>query len=291
MIYMFLFDHEHEFPIGIMCKVLEVSRSGYYHWKRSPVNKRKQAKADLKRVITEVYLEFKQRYGSPRLTIELNARGYKISKPTVAKYMKELGLRSKIARRYRITTDSEHNYLVVDNILDRQFTQTEPGKAWVSDITYIAVKEGFIYLTTIIDLYDRKVIGWSLSKDMSTENTTLATFKMAKKNRVFEEGLIFHSDQGVQYANYKFANYLESFNVVRSMSRKANCWDNAVAESFFKSLKVEMVYENLQLSTKQMKSKVFEYIEMWYNKKRRHSYLNYKTINEFNQIININKAA
>lgn len=214
--------------------------------------------------------------------------------------MKELGLRSKVTRRYRITTDSEHNYLVVDNILDRQFAQTEPGKAWVSDITYIAVKEGFIYLTTIIDLYDRKVIGWSLSKDMSTENTTLAAFKMTKKNRVFKEGLIFHSDQGVQYANYKFANYLEYFNVVRSISRKANCWDNAVAESFFKSLKVEMVYGNLQLSTKQMQSKVFDpnevnwrkqYIEMWYNKKRRHSYLNYKTINEFNQIININKAA
>ncbi|WP_410879815.1 IS3 family transposase [Myroides sp. DW712] len=130
-----------------MCKVLEVSRSGYYHWKRSPVNKSKQAKADLKRVITEVYFEFKQRYGSPRLTIELNARGYKVSKPTVAKYMRELGLRSKAARQYRITTDSEHNYLVVDNILDREFTQTEPGKAWVFDINYIAVKEGFIYLS------------------------------------------------------------------------------------------------------------------------------------------------
>ncbi|MEC4115328.1 IS3 family transposase, partial [Myroides pelagicus] len=152
--------------------------------------------------------------------------------------MRELGLRSKVARRYRVTTDSEHNYLVVDNVLNREFTQTKPGKAWVSDITYIAVKEGFVYLTTVIDLYDRKVIGWSLSKDMTTENTTLAAFKMAKNNRAFEQGLIFHSDQGVQYANYKFANYLESFNVVRSMSRKANCWDNAVAESFFKSLKV-----------------------------------------------------
>ena len=210
MIYLFILNHEHAFPIEIMCKVLEVSRSSYYHWKRSPINKRQQTKANLKRIITEVYLEFKQRYGSPRLTIELNARGYKISKTTVAKYIKELGLRSKVARRYRITTDSEHNYLVIDNILDRKFTQAEPGKAWVSDITYIAVKEGFVYLTTVIDLFDRKVIGWSLSKDMSTEKTTLAAFKMAKMNRPFEDGLIFHSDQGIQYANYKFANYLES---------------------------------------------------------------------------------
>ena len=291
MIYLFILNHEHEFPIEIMCKVLEVSRSSYYHWKWSPINKRQQTKANLKRIITEVYLEFKQRYGSPRLTIELNARGYKISKTTVAKYMKELGLRSKVARRYRITTDSEHNYLVVDNILDRKFTQAEPGKAWVSDITYIAVKEGFVYLTTVIDLFDRKVIGWSLSKDMSTEKTALAAFKMAKMNRPFEDGLIFHSDQGIQYANYKFANYLESFKVVRSMSRKANCWDNAVAESFFKSLKTEMIYGSLQLSTKLMESKIVEYIEIWYNKKRRHSYLNYQTINEFNQIINIKNVA
>lgn len=291
MIYNFIQKYEVEFPIGTMCKVLEVSSSSYYHWKRSPDNKKEQTKANLKQAITTIYLEFKQRYGSPRITMELKARGYKISEPTVAKYMRELGLRSKLAKRYKVTTDSKHNFLVVENVLNRAFTQHAPGKAWVSDITYISVLGGFIYLTTVMDLYDRKIVGWSISKDMTTENTTLAAFKMAIKNRSFEEGLIFHSDQGVQYANYKFSNFLDSFKVVRSMSRKGNCWDNAVAESFFKSLKTELIYGNLITTKAKMQIKVFEYIELWYNKKRRHSHLGYLTIEEFNQLVNINKAA
>lgn len=291
MIYKFIQKHEFEFPIGIMCKVLEVSSSSYYHWKRSPNNKKEQTKVDLKQAITTVYLEFKQRYGSPRIAMELKARGYKISEPTVAKYMKELGLRSKLAKRYKVTTDSNHNYLEVKNVLNREFTRTEPGRAWVSDITYIHVQGGFIYLTTVMDLYDRKIVGWSISKDMTTENTILAAFKMAKKNRPFEEGLIFHSDQGVQYANYKFSNFLESFRVVRSMSRKGNCWDNAVAESFFKSLKTEVIYGYLITTSAKMRTKVFEYIELWYNKNRRHAHLGYLTIEEFNHLININKVA
>ena len=291
MIYRFIVSYEHKFPVETMCKVLEVSRSSYYAWKRSPDNKRKQTKEQLKQIIKEVYLECKQRYGSPRLTIELKARGYKVSEPTVANYMKELGIRSKLAKKFKITTDSKHSYLAAENILDRNFKQTEPGKAWVSDITYIQVQGGFIYLTTVMDLYDRKIIGWALSTDMSTQDTTLAAFKMAKNNRPFSPGLIFHSDQGIQYANYKFVNYLESFKVVRSMSRKGNCWDNSVAESFFKSLKTELIYGYILTNTAKMKTKVFEYIESWYNKKRRHSYLNYLTIEEFNQKTQINKAA
>ncbi|MHC5310380.1 IS3 family transposase [Myroides sp. LJL116] len=137
-------------------------------------------------------------------------------------------------------------------------------------MTYIAIKGGFVYLTTVIDLYDRKLIGWSISDDMSTDNTTLAAFKMAKKKRPFNKGLIFHSDQGVQYANKKFTNYLDSFGLTRSMSCKGNCWDNAVAESFFKSLKAEIIYGNLLTSRAKMQKQVFEYIELWYNKKRRH---------------------
>lgn len=291
MIYKFIFDHEDEFPVETMCKVLEVSRSSYYNWKRSPISKKQQTKADLKELVKKTYFSCEQLYGSPRITVELNKNGHKISEPTVAKYMRELGLKSKVSKRFRITTDSDHSFLIVENILNRRFNQNEPGKAWVSDITYIAVKGGFVYLTTVIDLYDRKVIGWSLSKDMSTEKTTLAAFKMAKKNRSFKKGLIFHSDQGVQYANYKFANYLESFGVIRSMSRKANCWDNSVAESFFKSFKTELIYGNLMLTSAQMETKIFQYIETWYNRKRRHSYLNYLTIEEFNQKTQIKKAA
>lgn len=170
----------------------------------------------------------------------------------------------------------------MENILDRQFVVDKPSKVWVSDITYIYTKEGFLYLTTILDLYDRKIIGWSLASGMSTDQTTLAAWKMAISNRSPKEGLLFHSDRGIQYANHKFANIIESYNVKRSMSRKGNCWDNAVAESFFKTLKTELIYGNKRISKKQMELEIFEYIEIWYNKKRRHSALNYMTIQEFN---------
>lgn len=155
--------------------------------------------------------------------------------------MRELGLRSKLNRKFKATTDSKHNYLVVENVLDRNFKAALKSKVWASDITYIQTRKGFLYLTTFIDLYDRKMIGWSLSDQMSTEETSLGTWRMAVKNRSFEKRLIFHSDRRVQYASATFTNTLESANVVRSMSRKGNYWDNAVAESFFKSLKSELI--------------------------------------------------
>jgi putative transposase len=282
MIFDFIKNHEKIFPIEKMCKVLQVSQSGYYRWKNNFISNRIQRMIALKEKITTVYFESKQRYGSPRITIELNALGYKISRITVAKYMKQLGLYSKLSKKFKITTDSKHNYLVVENILNRQFVVSQPSKVWVSDITYIHTKEGFLYLTTVMDLYDRKIIGWSLSDGMSTNETTLASWKMAIRNRNITTGLIFHSDRGVQYANNKFANVLESYKITRSMSRKGNCWDNAVAESFFKSLKTELIYGNKLITKEQMKLQIFEYIEIWYNQKRRHSALKYMTIKEFN---------
>lgn len=289
MKYTFIKNHEFLFPIEKMCKVLQVSTSGYYKWKSKPISNRILTKNEIKQKITSIYFASKQRYGSPRITIELNALGYKISRITVAKYMKELGLRSKLSKKFKVTTDSKHNYLVVENILDRGFAVDQPSKVWVSDITYIQTKEGFLYLTTIIDLYDRKIIGWSLSNGMNTEETTLAAWKMAIRNRNVQKELIFHSDRGVQYANKKFANIIESYGVIRSMGRKGNCWDNAVAESFFKSLKTELIYGNKLITKDQMELEIFEYIEIWYNKKRRHGALNYKTIEEFNNQNNIYK--
>jgi putative transposase len=289
MKYTFIKNHEFLFPIEKMCKVLQVSTSGYYKWKSKPISNRILTKNEIKQKITSIYFASKQRYGSPRITIELNALGYKISRITVAKYMKELGLRSKLSKKFKVTTDSKHNYLVVENILDRGFAVDQPSKVWVSDITYIQTKEGFLYLTTIIDLYDRKIIGWSLSNGMNTEETTLAAWKMAIRNRNVQKELIFHSDRGVQYANKKFANIIESYGVIRSMGRKGNCWDNAVAESFFKSLKTELIYGNKIITKDQMELEIFEYIEIWYNKKRRHGALNYKTIEEFNNQNNIYK--
>jgi putative transposase len=159
---------------------------------------------------------------------------------------------------------------------------TQPAKAWVSDITYIHTKEGFLYLTTVMDLYDRKIIGWSLSDGMSTNETTLASWKMAIWNRNMQNGLIFHSDRGVQYANNKFTDVLDSYKVTRRMSRTVDCWDNAVAERFFKSLKTELIYGNKLISKEHMKLQIFEYIEYWYNQKRWHSASKYMTIKEFN---------
>lgn len=265
-----------------MCNVLKLSSSGYYKWKNRLKSKRLVLKEKIKEQITSIYFSSKQRYGSPRITFELNATGYKISTITVAKYMKELGLRSKLSKKFKVTTHSKHNYLVVENVLNRNFIAEKPAQVWVSDITYIQTKEGFLYLTTIIDLYDRKIIGWSLNDTMSTEATSLAAWKMAVKNRKIADGLIFHSDRGVQYASKKFANTVEFYGVTRSMSRKGNCWDNAVAESFFKSLKTELIYGNKLITKEKMELEIFEYIEVWYNKKRRHSTLNYLTIHEFN---------
>jgi transposase InsO family protein len=282
MIFDFIKNHAKIFPIEKMCKVLKVSQSGYYRWKIAAISKRLRKKNVLKEKITVLYFEFKQRYGSPRITMELNSLGYQISRITVAKYMRELGLKSKLSKKFKITTDSKHNYLLLENVLNRQFLVSQPSKAWVSDITYIHTKEGFLYLTIVMDLYDRKIIGWSLSDGMSTNETSLASWKMAIRNRTVKKGLIFHSDRGVQYANNKFANVLHSYKVTRSMSRTGNCWNNAVAESFFKSLKTELIYGNKLISKEQMKLQVFEYIELWYNQKRRHSALKYMTIKEFN---------
>jgi putative transposase len=208
--------------------------------------------------------------------------GNKTSRITVAKYMNELGLRSKLSKKFKVTTNSTHKHLIVPNVLNRKFSVAEPSKVWVSDITYIRVKEGFLYLTTVLDLYDRKIIGWSLSNGMSVEETSLAALRMAVKNRSLKKGLVFHSDRGLQYASKKFTNVIDSYKMItRSMSRKGNCWDNAVAESFFKTLKMEQIYGNTLISKEQMELDIFEFIEIWYNRKRRHSTLDYKTIEEF----------
>lgn len=272
-----------------MCSILKISSRGYYKWKSRTISKKVLKKNQLKQKIKTFYFEFKQRYGSPRITAELQALGYQISRITVAKYMKELGLKSKLSKKFKVTTNSKHNYLIAENVLDRDFKATRISQKWVSDITYIQTKEGFLYLTTIIDLYDRKLIGWSLSNTMSADDTSLAAWRMAIKNRPIKKGLIFHSDQGLQYATKKFTNILASYGVIRSMSRKGNCWDNAVAESFFKSLKTELIYGNKLIFKKQMETEIFQYIEIWYNRKRRHSSLNYKTIEEFNNLNDVYK--
>jgi putative transposase len=255
-----------------MCKVLKVSRSSYYNWLTRNPCKRIIETQELSDRIKKIYELSKRTYGSPRITIKLQEEGFNVSRQRVARLMKKLGLKSIIRKKWVITTDSRHNYPVVENKLNRNFNVTRPGHVWVSDITYIKTLQGWLYLTVIIDLYDRKVIGWSFSRSLKAAYTTITAWKMAVRNRFITGRLIFHSDRGVQYACNEFKNLLSSYKLVeRSMSRKGDCWDNAVAESFFKTLKVEHIYHHSYKTFKEAELSVFEYIETWYNVNRIHT--------------------
>jgi Transposase and inactivated derivatives len=225
-------------------------------------------------LIKEVYEASKKTYGSPRVTIALSEKGIHVSRPRVARLMKQQNLQSIIRKKWVVTTDSRHNYPVVDNKLNRDFNVTRTGQVWVSDITYIKTSQGWLYLTVIIDLYDRKVIGWAFSRYLKAVCTTIPAWRMAIRNRPITQVLIFHSDRGIQYACNEFKNILSSYKLVeRSMSRKGDCWDNAVAESFFKTLKVEHIYHNSYKTFREAELSVFEYIEAWYNMNRIHTTL------------------
>lgn len=269
-----------------MCKVLKVSSSGYYYWLKQPLSLRKSKQDELLVEINKVYRKSKCRYGSPRITVELRMNGIKTSRPRVARLMRKAHIRSIVRKKYRVqTTDSNHVYALAENLLSRDFSADKLAKKWVSDLTYIRTVEGWLYLTTIIDLADRKVIGWALSDTMKAEQTTVAAWKMALKHRPISSSLIFHSDRGIQYACTEFRKELIGLPVLQSMSRKGNCWDNAVAESFFKTMKTEMVYHTNFTTRVQAKLAVFEYIEIWYNRERRHSTLGYLTPSEYEKLL------
>lgn len=245
--------------------------------------------------IKKVHELSKRTYGSPRITSELRSKNIPASQPFVAKLMREVNIRSIVKKKFKVTTDSSHGYPVVENKLMQNFKVIRSNQVWVSDLTYIETKEGWSYLTVVIDLYDRKVIGWSLNKRMHAAKTSIPALKMALLNRPLtgDQDLIFHSDRGIQYACKEFVNIIGKHkNIERSMSRKGNCWDNAVAESFFKTLKVECIYQNRYQTRLNADLSIFEYIECWYNTNRRHRHLNNQTIKEFNQlIINLKNVA
>jgi len=279
--------HDSIFPIEKMCKVLRVSRSSYYSWLSRDPSKRSVENEELSNHIKKIYELSKRTYGSPRVTIKLQEEGLHVSRRRVARLMKRQNLKSIIRKKWVITTDSRHNYPVVENKLNRDFNVTRPGQVWVSDITYIKTLQGWLYLTVIIDLYDRKVIGWSFSRSLKAAITTIPAWKMAVRNRLITQKLIFHSDRGVQYACHEFKNLLSSFKLVeRSMSRKGDCWDNAVAESFFKTLKVEHIYHHNYKTCKEAELSVFEYIEAWYNVNRIHTTIKTSIRNKKEKFIN-----
>jgi putative transposase len=266
-----------------MCKVLKVSSSGYYYWRKHPVGARQLKQAQLLDDIRRVHTQSQYRYGSPAATVariadELQELGVKASRNRVARLMRKAAIRSIMYKKYRVqTTDSSHDYPIAKNLLNREFTANKPGQKWVSDITYIPTHEGWLYLTTVLDLADRKVIGWALSNNLKAVDTSVAAWRMALNNRSIESELLFHSDRGVQYACTEFRDQLKGLPVVQSMSRKGNCWDNAVAESFFKTFKSELV-NHADFPTRSVaRLATFEYIEGWYNRRRRHSSLKYQT--------------
>ena len=279
--------HDSIFPIEKMCKVLGVSRSSYYSWLSRDPSKRSVENEELSNHIKKIYELSKRTYGSPRVTIKLQEEGLHVSRRRVARLMKRQNLKSIIGKKWVITTDSRHNYPVVENKLNRDFNVTRPGQVWVSDITYIKTLQGWLYLTVVIDLYDRKVIGWSFSRSLKAAHTTISAWKMAIRTRMITRKLIFHSDRGIQYACYEFTNLLSSYQLVeRSMSRKGDCWDNAVAESFFKTLKVEHVYHHSYKTIKDAQLSVFEYIETWYNVNRIHTTIKTSIKNKKEKFIN-----
>lgn len=279
-------DHQQVFAVEKMCRVFQVSRSGYYHWLNRKPSPRELENQELRTNILEVHKLTKFRLGSPKIQKELEDRGFYISRPRVARLMKELQIRSIVHKKFKVvTTDSNHEHSISPNLLDRDFTAARPGQKWVSDITYVRTNQGWLYLTIVMDLYDRKIVGWSMSRTMEAHRTVKAAFKMAVQNRpINPDELIFHSDRGVQYACEEFRKLLKAYRINQSMSRKGNCWDNAVAENFFKILKSELIYQLPKLQFEQARIELFEFIEIWYNKNRKHSYLNYLTPEQFNKL-------
>lgn len=279
--------HKTEHSINSMCKELGVKRSGYYSWLQRGKSEREKRNLWLEHKIWFIFQESCQRYGSPRIIAELKAQGIKCTKKTVAKIMKYLGLKSKIRRRYKITTNSKHKFPVAKNLVERKFNPAESNRLWVSDITYIRTLEGWLYLAVIIDLYSKTIVAWSAS-NRADENLVAGTITKAINSRNPGKELIFHSDRGVQYASLKVRSLLEKKKVNQSMSSKGNCYDNAPAESFFSILKRELIYHEVYKTREEAKTSLFQYIEIFYNRKRRHSALGYMSPLEFE---NINKLA
>lgn len=277
-----------------MCQVFKVSRSGYYYWLKAKPSARVKENEFLMVQVREIFYQSHKAYGSPGVKRELQALGYNASRPRIARLMQVCNLRAVRSKAFKITTDSKHKYPVSPNLLNQCFEVERENQVWVSDITYIKTTKGWLYLTVIIDLYNRKVVGWALSKYMFYHETVLPAWRMAVAKRCVTKPLIFHSDRGVQYACKEFRKVLEGFNglISQSMSRKGNCWDNAVAESFFKSLKVECVYRKKYQDQSQASLDIFHWIEAWYNRKRRHSAFGGLNIEEFeNNMLNQPVAA
>lgn len=265
-------DHCLEFGLRLMSRVLWVSRSGYYAWLIRSESARSAENRQLLPLIREAYLRSRRTYGSPRVTDELRDLGVLCNEKRVARLMRLNGIRSKTVKRFRVTTDSKHKQPVAPNLLGRKFTAAGPDRVWLADITYVRTNEGWLYVAGVLDVYSRRLVGCAMSSRI-TDELTLAALRQAVARRCPEPGLVHHSDQGKQYASGDYRQLLTDHGMIGSMSRKGDCWDNAPMESFWGTLKRELVYHERFTTREEAKAKIFEYIEVFYNGQRRHSTL------------------
>ena len=290
MMFEFIDNHRSEFSVEKMCRVLDVSRSGYYRFRTAPESDRKKRNDALYMQIKTTYDASHGTYGSPRITRELRDKGIRCSENRVARLMREKALAAQTKRKFKVTTDSRHNLPVAPNLVQKDFSAAAPNRLWVSDITYIWTLEGWLYLAIIQDVFSRQVVGWSMSQRM-TKDLVLNALKSALGRRKNLSGLIFHSDRGSQYAAHAVGELLQQHGIKQSMSKKGDCYDNAMAESFFSSLKREFIYPFPAFKTRnEAKQSIFYYIEIFYNKIRKHSAIGYLTPVLFEQL-KLNNAA
>jgi putative transposase len=275
MRFRFIEDRRADYPVTILCDVLGVSPAGYYAWRSRPESRRSVANRDLVDDIKRVYRDTHGRYGSPRIHVELKAQGRGVSRGRVERLMRRHGIRAIMAPPRRVrTTDSRHDFPIAPNLLDRNFTATAPNRIWLADITYIETDQGWLYLATVMDLYSRRIVGWAMADHLRAD-LPLAALRMAISTQRPGAGLIHHSDRGVQYASSEYRNVMQSAGFSASMSRKADCYDNAPMESFFHTLKTELVHHRQYATRAEAKRDIFAYIEGFYNRTRRHSAIGY----------------
>lgn len=263
-----------------------MSKSKYYNWLNKPLGKHRQRMKELDLMIKSIFIEHKERYGSTRIYHELKAQDIACTRSTIAARMRKLNLVAKARKKFKVTTDSSHNLRVSPNILEQDFTATAPNEKWVTDISYIPTKEGWLYLCVFLDLYSRSVIGWSMQDNLKSNLVTNA-LTMSLFRRKFPTNVVIHSDRGSQYCSKKYQSLLINNKLTCSMSGKGSCYDNAPAESFFHTLKVELVHGNKYKTKQEAKSSIASYIECYYNRKRRHSAINYCIPEEYELLQNV----
>ena len=273
-------EHDRRDPIRLMCRALAVSAAGYYAWRSRPESTRSVNTRTLLSAIRVIHRESRETYGSPSIWDALIKQGHHIGEHRVARLMRQHGIRAKTVKKWRATTQSQHRFPVAANTLDRQFTVESPNRVWAGDLTYVWTTEGWLYLAVILDLYSRRVIGWAMGHRLTVDLAERA-LTMALANRTPTAGLLHHSDRGSQYAATRYQQLLATRGITASMSRKGNCWDNACIESFFGTLKRDLVYHRRYATRNEATQDIFEYIEVFYNRRRRHSTLGYHSPAEY----------